>query len=180
MIQFVVPIAISVGIALLNRGQTDKTVWESAGKSTDGTERELDAVERIGVWANSTHAAVRVERTVSRQWQRSVAWDVKAAMSRALKADVVVAEAELTSTLEVHRGTETTEQHTSSQRMTVDIQPGAHVEILVHWYRQIQTGTLLLTRRAAGDARPPRLAVPYRETAGLLAEVHVNDLPAHP
>lgn len=174
------PIAISVGMALLTRGNTSESCWELADKSSCGTDQELDSVERVGVYANSTNAAIKFERTVSRQWQRSVAWDIKAAMQAASKAKIPLAEAELTTSLELHRGTVTTEQYASSQRIVVDIQPGSRVEVLVNWYRQIQTGTLSLIKEVAdsSNARPAHLTVPYREVSGMIAEVHVSDLPA--
>ncbi|MFD5428988.1 hypothetical protein [Streptomyces sp. NPDC127084] len=178
MIQFVVPIAFSVAMSLLNRGNSSETRWELAEKSAGGFDQELESVERIGVFANSTHAEIRIERTVSRQWRRSVAWDVKAAISEAVKANVVVAEAELTASLELRRGTETTEQYASAQQISVSVPPGSHVEILVHWYRQIQTGTLSLVKTAAdvSNVRPAHLTVPYREVSGMIAEVRVNDV----
>ncbi|GGT29234.1 hypothetical protein GCM10010271_36520 [Streptomyces kurssanovii] len=180
VIQFVVPIAISVGMALLNRGNATESRWELADKSASETDQELDSLERVGVYANSANAAIKFERTVSRQWQRSVAWDIKAAMQAAVTAKIPVAEAELTASLELHLGTVTTEQYASSQRILVDIQPGSRVEILVNWYRQIQTGTLSLIKEVAdsSNVRPAHLTVPYREVSGMIAEVHVNDLPA--
>ncbi|MFE9771410.1 hypothetical protein ACFYOV_06995 [Streptomyces sp. NPDC005931] len=179
VIQFVVPVAISVGMALLNRGNSSGNRWELADRAAYGNDQELDSVERVGVYANSTNAAIRFERTVSRQWQRSVAWDIKATVQAAAKAKIPVSEAELTASLELHRGTVTTEQYASSQRIVVDIQPGSCVEILVNWYRQIQTGTLSLIKQAAtsSNARPAHLTVPYREVSGMIAEVHVRDVP---
>lgn len=177
MIQFL-PMAIGAAITLLSGNSTQsRDHWELTGTSTGDSAYELDAVERVCVFANSTQAAIKVERTVSRQWQRSVAWDVKAAIERSAKADFAVVETELRASLELHRGTATTEQYTSSQRIAVDIMPGSHVEILVHWYRQIQTGGFSLAKSAdSSSLSQKQLTVPYREVTGLMAEVHVKDL----
>ncbi|MEV3987348.1 hypothetical protein AB0J57_00405 [Streptomyces sp. NPDC049837] len=178
MIPFVAHMIVSLGVHLLLNARGKRQVgWEFAGASNGETEVELAAVERIGVFANSSRARIKVERTLSRQWRRSVAWDVKAAVEKAAKAKLPVAEAEVKASLELHRGTETTEQFTASQRFEVEIEPRSEVEILVHWYRQIQTGTLSLTKSVTPDSsHPALLMVPFREVTGLTADVCSRDV----
>ncbi|MFA7768829.1 hypothetical protein ACGFNX_28785 [Streptomyces sp. NPDC048723] len=178
MIQFIPSMIVSLGVHFLLNGKGERGGgWELAGTSDGESERELAAVERLGIFANSGGVRITVERTLSRQWTRSIAWDVKGAMEKAAKAKVPFAEAEVKASLELHAGVETTVQSTESQRFLFTIEPKSQVEILVHWYRQVRTGTVSLSNSAtSGDSRPTLLTVPYREVKGLTAEVFSRDI----
>ncbi|WP_138903051.1 hypothetical protein [Streptomyces albidochromogenes] len=169
---------VSLGVHFLLNGKGEQGGgWELAGTSDGDTEKELAAVERVGVFANSGGVRITVERTLSRQWARSIAWDIKGAIEKTAKAKIPIAEAEVKASLELHAGVETTVQLTESQRFLFTVEPKSQVEILVHWYRQVRTGTVSLTNSAtSGDSRPALLTVPYREVNGLTAEVFSRDI----
>ncbi|MFI2763620.1 hypothetical protein ACH5A3_32975 [Streptomyces echinatus] len=156
-------------------GGVDGAKWTMTATSQGPAEFVLDAVEHHEVFTNSAKAAVKIERTVTHVWSRSVTWNIGGEMEGTAGFEVErLIEAKLKAAFDIHRASETSDRHVSSQKIEVSVPPGAHVQA-VGWYREEHTGEFTVSGPGPSGA-PECLTVPYRAVLGMTSQVHTTDV----
>ncbi|MFH8802266.1 hypothetical protein ACH4F6_22100 [Streptomyces sp. NPDC017936] len=156
---------------------TDSPAWSVDVVRPQRTEYVFDAVERHGVFANSSRATVKIERMVSREWSRSVTWNLGGRIEGTAGVDVKrLIEAKLQAALELQRTSEVSERCLSAEKIEVMVAPSSQVEIAVHWYREEKHGEIVVSGPSSSGV-PEKLTVPYQAVVGMTSQVHTTDVP---
>ncbi|MFI0268186.1 hypothetical protein [Streptomyces luteogriseus] len=157
--------------------RADSPPWSVDVVKPQRTEYVFDAVERHGVFANSSQATVKIERTVSHEWSRSVEWNLGGKIEGTAGVDLKrLIDVKLQAALEVHRISELSNRCVSAENIEVMVAPGSQVEIAVHWFREEKVGEIIVSGPSSPGI-PGQLTVPYRAVVGMTSQVHTTDIP---